>query len=295
MSALIEEVKTYIEDHFTTEMQEELNRSRLLFEVFDYQPAYEGFSDILFDPMLTDPDFVHQRFLAEFHRILTSLVNLHEISLTEDATIEQMNKLLSGLYQIQFVEDPVPVIRILETDLDEIEKLAIVMDLHNHLDKMETYSIVDVVSENLLIRLRERMEAREETIEDETEIESAEDRIQLQNFFEALGKENLGFMVLENEFKAGYPFEVYWPYVQDNVRREDVKTLALDLFSLFAVSGGARKNPIEFYRNHSDLFSSDLKEVVAIETEITRLMGVLKNYIGAKNDARSFSSPVHPQ
>lgn len=292
--SLMDEIQSFIAGSYSQELQEDLAGAMALFEAFEYTAPYEQLADTLYDPEQEDPDAVQLGVLGVFHRSLDHLLQCHQIRLQEEISISTKNQVLGVMVRIQNMEDPTPVLRILETDLSGEEQLAKLMEAYSTIDETQALDTFASVSSELLHRLRDTLYQKEEAIE-EVSTESMQNAAQfevLRDFFHVHGQTNLAAEMLNNGMRPGWALHLYLPYVQSALVAPTPTQMAKDLLSLFFMASDTYIDPLQAFRVHSETLLSSVDLIQRVETAMRADLNALSQYTGAKYVARSLSSTV---
>src|SRR5690606_6009525 len=111
--------------------------------------------------------------------------------LVAEAELGEKAQILTGLYRVQHVEDPVPFLRILETDFSNEEKLAHVLQHLTELDSIQLVAVIETVSDASLKSMEDYLELLDQRQNSDTEPEGRVPKALLENlrdFFQYFGR-----------------------------------------------------------------------------------------------------------
>lgn len=297
-TSLIEEIHNYIQTHFTEQFQSELLGSLVLFDAFDHARAYEPFPDILFDTTRDENEVVRLQFMAAINDGLDYLLQEHRILAFDEVDIGTKNQILSVMYRIQHLEDPVPALRILETDLSDEEQLARIVAEYSVLSEEQILEAVASVDSSTITLMRDYLYQQEAHLkEPDPPSVSKEKTLILENlsdFFAVHGQDNLGYEMLSNGIQPGHVVRLYYPYIHEHLVVDDDRQTAKNLLSFFFLASDTYNDPLPVYRKYSDSLIHDHPKIVRIEALFTQLLNDLRNYQKAKHDAHRVSVIQHP-
>ncbi len=297
-TSLLDEIHAYLYDNFTEQLRQELLGSLLLFDAFHHAKAYEPFPDILFDTSIDDREVVRTRMLDAFHEGLDLLLQSHQLSLVPEADIPVKNQILSVLYRLQHLEDPVPVLRILETDQSDEEQFAKIIAEYSVLDEQQVLEAVYSLATSTLHILRDYLYQQEINLTPEESPAAITERgllVQnLKDFFHVHGSSNLANEMIQNGIAIGHAVKLYYPYIHEHLVTDDDPQTAKNLLSFFFIANDTFNDPLAVYRKTSDDLIHDHPRTIRIEALITQLLNDLRNYQKAAHDAQRLSVVQHP-
>lgn len=297
-TTLLDEIHAYLYDNFTEHFRQELLGSLLLFDAFHHVKAYEPFPDILFDTSIDDPEVVRARMLDAFHEGLDLLLQSHQLSLVPETDIPVKNQILSVLYRLQHLEDPVPVLRILETDKSDEEQFAQIIAGYSVLNEQQVLEAVYSLASSTLHILRDYLYRQEAQQTPEESPEAVTERgllIQnLKDFFQVHGTDNLANEMIQNGIAIGHAVKLYYPYIHEHLVTDNDQQTAKNLLSFFFIANDTFNDPLAVYRRVSDDLIHDHPRTIRIEALITQLLNDLRNYQKATHDAQRLSVIQHP-
>jgi hypothetical protein len=294
---LKEEITDYVSQTYSPVLQSEIRASFTLFDAFDYEKPYVDVQDILFDPDAEDPDKASTGFLSMVESGLDALLRFHDLVVTPETTLTVKNQILAALLRIQYLEDPTPMLRTLETDLSNEEQFARLVSDLSLLDEARILEALVSVDVGLLDRIRAALYAREEAVTESEDAQKEDSSVFFENlrtFFHVHGTGNLAGEMLRNEMRPGLKIEQYIPYVGEYLKDLTTGELARDLLALFIMSKDTFQTPLESYRKYSEHFIGELDRIQATEAAMMPLITAMSQFNGAQDVARSLSSTVHP-
>lgn len=294
--SLFQSIQAYAETNLTPELQEEITGSLVLCDAFDYAVIYEKMPDVLFDTTAESTDVTHQRFLSVIHDSMDALLNIHGVALIDSAELHAKNQILSALYRIQHLEDPVPMLRILESSFSSEEKFAKIIEALSILDETVVLTVVDAIPDELLTALCNFLSDREkqaEAAEQAEEYANVQLMSNLKDFFNCHGIANIANEMIQNNVEPGYPIAMYLPYFQEHLVTLDDDQTAKNILAFLLMASDTYADPLSAYHQYSDQFLHDHERIMRIETAIGALLNSLRNFQKANDDAKRLSVVQH--
>lgn len=292
-----DQIMAYLAGTFSQEMRDEIAASFMVMDAFSYQDLEDDLIDILNDFEADDDDLTQAKILETVNKHLTKLLQCHQVALFEEASIAIKNQILSVLFRLQKLEDPTPVLRLLETQLSNEEKLAKIVEMYSEATETEVLENLEEVGDGLLSNLMTFLYEVEERLgTDEVVFENQEMKqlkTTLRDFFTVNGNDNLAFDMIYNGIEPGLSIKIYYPYIQENIIVADDLTTAKNLLSLFLMSADTCQDPLSIYHKYSEQLIHDPDRIVKIEVKLGELLNKLRQYQEAQDVARSVSFLVH--
>lgn len=287
-----ETIQAYLATRFSESMSDELNASFMVLDSFQYTKLDERLIDIVNDYNKDETEVVQMKVLEAFHQSLNEVLRAHQVFLSEDTPLVAKNQVLAVLYRLQRLEDPVPPLKVLETQLNNEEKFSRLVNMYSHLREVDVMESIENVGDDLLKNLMNFLYTQEES-QQELPVVNKELNQTLKDFFDHISKENVAYELIQNGVMTGLSVKIYYPYVKDKLITQDDKETAINLLSLFLMSIDTYKEPLEIYRQYGDNLIESKDRIMKIEVLIGEMLTQLYQYQGAKDVARSVSVVQH--
>lgn len=283
-------IDTYNSENFSEELQKDIADTLALCDAFEYTAVYREFPDVIFDIEAEDKEQTRLKVLALFVDATDALFSAHQIKVIDLATLYERNQILSVLHLLQSIEDPTPVLRLLESSFSEEEQFAKIVESYSTLDEAKVLELVESIDPDTLKILQKLLYQKEELQE---EVNSIPDEIKaklvenLRDFFHVHGEENIAFQMIQNGITVGYPLKLYFPYVGEHLVTDDDRETALNLLSFFFLSYDTYNDPLKVYYAHSEnlLGGKGHNRIQKVEQILMELITGLRAYQKAKDDA----------
>lgn len=287
-------VEEYVINTFTPEMAGEIRGSMMVFDAFEYPVFDQEVADIVYYDDDVPSDEVQLQFTACLHKHLNSILRQHRVRLNSDADVRVKNQILGVLYRLQHLEDPVPVLRILESSLSPEEQFAKIVSIYGQVTETDVLVALESLDEVMLSTLQAYL-YEQENKDNEVIVSPAKAKMveNLKDFYHCHGTDNLGYEMMENGIVIGHPLSLYYPYIKDNIVTPDDKQTAENILSFFYIAEDTWLDPMKVYRASSEKLIGDTSRIVKIETIIADMLNALTQYQKAKDDARKLSVVQH--
>lgn len=285
-----EPIDTYSSENFSSELQKDLSDTLALCDAFEYSAIYREFPDVIYDVEAEDKEKTRLKVLSLFVEATDALFSAHQIEVVDFATLGERNQLLSVLHLLQSIEDPTPVLRILESSFSEEEQFAKIVESYSTLDEAIVLSLVESIDPSTLKILQSVLYQKEELLD---EVNSLSDEIKaklvgnLKDFFHVHGEENIAFEMIQNGITIGFPLKLYYPYVGEHLVSESDEHTAKNLLAFFFMSYDTFNDPLKVYYEHSEnlLSGKGHGRIQKVEQILMKLLSDLRSYQKAKDDA----------
>lgn len=296
MTGLTSDIEDFVGSNFSSEQAQEFFNTRALAEAFEEDTLGDRIRDVLYDIGNDDNDARQLAFAEVFHTVADKILSAHDLAMLTPVKLHTKNRILSALYRIQTIEDPVPYSRILETSLSNEEMFAKIVSSVAEIDEGTVLESVDEISDDFINGLRSFLEDRERNIdslagEDQEGLALRTTIIgKLKCFFECFGENMLVSSMSDIGLLPAQSTLLYWPYVKDNIVMTSDKETALNLLGLFIYGSDTYMNPMGAYERCSESLVKDNMKRVAIANQLRDAILALDNYMKAKDDAKRVSA-----
>ncbi len=282
-----QEILGYINSTYTREMGQDLITAlSILYEV-SYPNLQEKLIGYINGLEAEDEESLSIAFSNEIDQSLVDVLHRWGIELHDDVPLNVKIKIASGLNMVMSVEDPVPYIRILDTDLELVEKLARIVAEFTLLADVVFMESVESVDKDLLQRLYNELLKLEERVA--PPVEEAANAKQVENFkvfCQYLGKEHIAYQLLQNNFAFGMSSDVYLVYIAPYLQADSQEQTALNLLSYFLMASDTWESPLEAYRKTSEVLVHNPRDILPIENAIRRMLEGLEQYKRTLNESK---------
>lgn len=275
-----QEIAGYIAATFTPVCGKELLLSLSVLYSLEYPNIQEHLVSLINGAAGDDKDLVSMQFEAAIVSGLDDVLGQWGLVFNDDASLSTKNAIATSLNFVQEIEDPVPYLRILETDLSPVEKLAKIVDNISQVSEMEVLDTVLEVSPSTLSRLYDVLDQNEKRVEDEDSYVIDEKQLKCFNDFHKYRGETplIGYMMLANNFLFGMKYETYLPYVEHHLVQTMPEDTAANLLSLFFMSSDAWEAPVEVFRRESERLLQRGSAIIPTEDAMRKILSGFEQY-----------------
>lgn len=282
-----QEILGYIHSTYTREMGQELITALSILYDVSYPNLQEKLVGYINGLEAEDEEGLSIIFSKEIDQGVTDVLHRWGIELRDDVSLDVKTKIATGLNMVMSVEDPVPYIRILDTDLEPAEKLARIVAEFTLLADVVFMESVESIDKDLLQRLYNELLKQEERVA--PPIEEAVDSRQVENFkmfCQYLGKEHIAYQLLQNNFAFGMTSDVYLVYAAPYLHADSQEQTALNLLSYFLMASDTWESPLEAYRKTSEVLVHNPRDILPVENAIRRMLEGLEQYKRTLNESK---------
>lgn len=251
-------ITLFVTSNYTEEAQEDIFQALGLFRVFNYLEPFKVIDDILMMESYKDSSTAVDDVTSQILIGQNYLLDRHGITLSDDTTLAFNNIVLRGLYQLQHLEDPEPILRILETMENNEYKICTILEevtgtpVTTFLQVMEEVRPIctDLLSEFLYMQEDNKKKAG-------VVIPDIVEKVKL--FKEVLGINQAVRVILDSDTVMGEEFKLYLPLF-DELREvvTDENILVETLLFLLLYSRDGHNNPVTVFEQYADHLVSDL-------------------------------------
>lgn len=279
------EILGYISSTFTREYQADLINALAILYNLEFPDIQEKLLGLINGVEAEDNEGLSELVSQTISDSLDQVFVQWGITLTEDVMLSIKNSIATALTFVTSIEDPVPYLRILETDLSKQEKLArIVYDLTNVSEIAVLDAVLDI-SDSAIQRLYGELTKREQAFAEVEEISVNEKQLKnFQLFCQYAGKEHIGYQMLMNNFKLGMPAETYYTYVH-NYLDVDVPVMTADnILSYYLMASDTWEAPMDAFRSNSERLLTNSRDILTVESAMRKRLEGFEQYKRALHD-----------
>lgn len=283
-------LESYLLNTFSPEKLEEITDSLLIFDAFEYQGFYASLDTVLFDPQSENEDVGEYAFLGLLDQCLNTLLDAHGLTTHDETPQHFKNLLLQTLYRLQYLEDPVPLLRILETDQPDEVKLSRIIAAISPLDETLFHTYVVEVPSRLIETLTAFLYHRELLLSPEDTVIAPPALLQtLTDYFTFIGTDNIVYRFMQEGVRPGYPARVYYPYFREHLLVDSVAQTAQNLLAYFLFCQDTYQDPVRVFREKSEQFFTDHDRLLKVQDIMSTSFSQLRQYQEAQRASASLS------
>lgn len=284
----------YVTQTFSPELQKEYRNCFLLFESFEYARPFEELHDIVLDVDADNSDYTQIKFGLCIDEHISELYRSYRMECDQTAPLTDRIETLAVLIRLPYLEDPSPVLAILETMNSPEEKIARVCDLFSDIDEGRALSLLTKVDESLISKIQENLYEKEQYLKSVEDLRVSSLMMkEIKDFFEVFGEENLAYDLLSSTVTIGNEFDLYLPYVKEYLVVDDDQQTAINILSIFFMSIDTWNDPLMAYRKYSEDLLIPTGRIVKIEVALSDALNKLRSYQKANDEAQRLSLVQH--
>lgn len=282
-----EEILDFFHNNYTKIFAVQLERAVGLLLNFGYPEAKDKLIQAFNDPEFEDPDILHIAVPNLIRTWQTESLLQHGIEITPESPQVFISDVLSGLLLVQDIEDPMPYLRLLESDLDDEVKFCRLFKDFSTYSEESFYEYIASIYPSLIERLYSTLSKQDlrnvlENSDYESAVAYTEEQKKIidnyRDFVNYAGRETLGYRMLDAGFKIGLDPNSYYAFVKDMLELHDLKKAALDLLSFFFLAEKTWLKPAEAYRHISEQIVLDPRSIPLIDNEIRHYLLEFEQY-----------------
>lgn len=277
-----DELQLFVNENFSLEKQFLIKKAFSIFEDYELGDYDTPFMELLSE--FDSKDYFET--LLEFENLirntLLTVLKEHAIILNEECDLETIIEISSGIHEIQYYEDKETILRIIETDYSDEEKLATLLNLVTLLSVDKILINIEQLDNNIFNLIVETCAYSDSVVVDPVEISKAEKAIikNIKMFRDFTSKSELiGFKIIEKGFTVNLSFDFYYRYLKHMLKDVvDSKAIALEYFLILMMSKESHLNPINYFRKISTNITEDIGLITKIDIELNKLYNDFDKY-----------------
>lgn len=271
---LDQDVYDYVKTAYLPEQADEILRGFELLEAFGLEYYDSEFIPIVTNTDKYDPDDMRLAFNSQLIKSLNIVLNEHNVYLKSEINLYIRNEILSSIYLLQHLNDYSPILQILESYLENDDKLIAILSHTCILSDIVISDSVETFEPSFLKGLYDFIMANHPDQDDQSQI----DNIHVKNLklFKTFLHEQtcLGLELISSGSPIGLEPDYYFKHLDIN---KPIVQLALDVLSCILVSQ-AYQFPTMAYRKHASVYIQDINRFTQIDTIVTHMVGDFERY-----------------
>lgn len=284
----------FLDAYASAELKEEIARSFSLFDFFEYKQANSLLLDVVINgDQRSDSKF--DLFIKQLNNCLNFVLQVHTLTLIEEATLYQKNEILTALASLQKLEDYTGIIRTLESLEPNDHQLSLILSEQCQLDQGQILTLIESYNPSVLSKLKNYIYAFESEML--THVPEGFDKmikafIQVFEKPEAIANDSfnyLGSFFYTNNIVLNMEFNSYLPFVEDNFNSTQEEETSLQLLSVILLSSDGQASPLDTYRKYSFQLLQDLNKTSSIETYFVKNLAHLNEYLKVQDEKARLS------
>ncbi len=270
-------ITLFVQENYTDQQAEDIFETIGLLRLFNYLDPFLEIQDLLMSESLHDTCFMTDKMTYILLGAQAYLIDRHGVTMTDETTLAFNNTVLRNFFQLQRLEDPVPVLRVLESTFDDFHKFCEIMEMFSSIPVTTYMQIVETVRPICLKLLAEYLYSQEET-----QKLAAEDipliKANVRLFCKVFGINQAVRIIMDSDTIMGEEFELYLP-LYDELREQvtDEAVLIETLVFLLLYSSDGNTQPIQTFNAYANRLVPDLvtanrlgKVIAEMITKMTR-------------------------
>lgn len=251
-------INLFVDSNYTQEAQEDIYIAFGLFQTFNYLDPFPIIQDMLMTSNYHESVDMTDTLTSLVTQGQAYILDQHGVVLNEETTLSFNNIVLKVLFQLQRLETPDPVLRILESMEHKSIQFCDIMEMYSDVPMTTFMQMLKEVRPTFFKNLAAFLYSEEaDTKKAVEEIPAISASIRL--FKDVYGVNPAVRVILDAGTVMGEDFSVYLP-LYDDLRQivQDEGVLVECLLFLLLYSGNGVVNPMGVFSEHADYLISDL-------------------------------------
>ena len=200
---------------------------------------------------------------------LRDICSGYGIYLSDDVTLRAMIDIANGLQAIENYEDKTELRRIFETDMDELERAVLLLNLvtpyrESVLTEYISQGNLSYMGDNIIL-------GTEDEIPPIDEVKAKERIIKFMHFCIAKRKPVALLAAIKNGFPLGQPVTIYIGALEQIDHMESLEDIAYNLIAACLASNIGNESSITVCKPYYELFAHSLEEATHLNTHVNEL------------------------
>ena len=241
----------------------------------------EGYDDDLDNLVAQLDKYTNEDIVDLSHKITFDYINkiltTHGVEISDTCTLYEAKDLADAIYRLQDWEDHDEILRIISTDVEDLEKFALLIALVTTIPEETVYTLITEVNRDLITQIKEfHKEYGTDNDREELDPEYIQ-RLRLLKAYLAekhgQGNNILLFNVIKQGVNLGAPFMFYYDLMKRRLLdSNDPEFLGFQFIALLAAGNDSTGNMLEWWRNNNSDLVSNLDILTKTDTTLKMLI-----------------------
>lgn len=277
-----DELQLFVNEQYSPEKTALLKNIFSIFDDFQLSDYDEPFMDLISQFDSSDTTTIVLDFELLARNSLVVILREHGIVVNVDILTETLIEICTGIHEIQYYEDKDSIIRILETEYSDEERIGELLKLVTTLSVDQVLNNIESLDNNIF-RLIEQTCANIGSSETDTVEQTKTDKDIVANvklFKSFVGdKDLIGFKIISKGFRVNMSFDFYFRYLKYMIATiNDSESIAMEYLIVLLMAKESHSNPINYFRKISDRMSDDLTFVTKVDISLNKLLSDFEKY-----------------
>ena len=246
-------------------------------------PEYETeFYNILMTDNTVDISTTHDDFYNLVVDCTDRIFINHGIVLKPETRLRDRNELLDSLKVVQNLIDYSEIYLHLESDEDDLEKFALIVESTSMLRRTDVYDIIEELDSELVKTIRFLVLKQIENEDtgnigyDNLKYKIIDNARKFESFLN--GKVSCGIQLMNQGLLLGEEFSTYVPYIEGYLQEMDERGIAETIYSVIILSSDGYVNPILTFKKNIELIPINPDRQYKIEQEFANFASEFESY-----------------
>lgn len=249
----------YIQNTYTDLAQDDIYQTFGLFKAFGVLTPFSQLQELLMMQSFKEPDTLMDSFTGIIVRWQDFILDQHGLTVTDEATLAFRTILMRALFMLQRLADPVPVLRVLESDLSKEEKYCRILSMYTNVPEVAFHQVLDEVRDVALRLLGDLLYMQ---TDNEPAVSPVSTHLakMIRAYKEVFGINPAVRIVLDSNIVAGDEFRAYVPLFTELRSQIDDERMLVELLFFFLIySSDGCNDPMKVYGEYSEELVGDLE------------------------------------
>lgn len=203
---------------------------------------------------------------------LNKILAMHNITLSEEAPMDLVNQILAGIQNMQFWEDKISLLTLLEGGQTPEECFAALLEEVVGLKPTQVLDVVMDFDEAFLKRLGQVLSgSMPEPVAEDDDLDT-EQLVRLKNYDLFIADPKLiGIRLIKLGYRIGAPFERYVNKVKTRLVMLDNDQLASEMMVLFLMGRDTWASPTQAWNDQNHHLDLELQTITAVDSKLKAL------------------------
>jgi hypothetical protein len=267
------ELEQYLKSTVTKELLDVLRGALSCFDRIQFPNYQDGYVELLMLNDNVDITETTDKIVILTMELQKQLLTLHNVELTDDATIYINTLFINSIMDIQELNEKDELLNILSLNLDTNETFAELVTLVSDKSVEELLPYIKSVSPAFIGAVREYVENIPDKLPEAELLVHQEYLTNINKFCAFINTKDLNIIkLLENGLSVGLPFLVYIDTITESIESMELDKVSNELVAMALISSDGYNNPAAIIKANLDAYISDINKITAITIKTTDIL-----------------------
>lgn len=274
-------LELYVQDTFVPDMAAEIQRTTELLEHYQMEGFEDELKDIVYRSEDRTKDDTQDAFLSKLQDQVRFVLKSQMFTVSDEAKLFECNEILEALALFQDLEDYTLDINLLESDLEDSEKVYAILSKYCTLTDSKLFELIEEMDDDIIDAMKNL--AYQKADDGKEDVGYSENELQIIHNFRRFmqfvkDRPTCGSNLLSCGAMVGLPLEHYINNLGEDLETREVGDIALNVLSIIMLSEDALKEPLLALRRVSTGIFHDPSVAYKVDSIVTQALNEFNTF-----------------